>query len=124
MTMLMSCAALTLGVGLVYAGGILPAVSAAGVPVGGLSQEEAVEKIRAEWQTITVQDEGRVWEINPATLGLSLDAEGTAKAAYEAGRNDLFDLIPGIIGEIEIQPEITINMDAAQAGLQELASQF
>jgi lipoprotein-anchoring transpeptidase ErfK/SrfK len=121
---LMSCAALTLGMGLVYAGGILPAVSAGGVPVGGLSQEEAAQKVGAEWQTITVWDEGRVWDINPAVLGLSIDTQATARAAHDVGRGDLFNLLPGVIGGVEIEPVLSIDLGRAQAGLQEMASQF
>jgi hypothetical protein len=82
---LMTCAAMTLGMGLIYAGGILPGVSSGGVGLGGLSETQAIEKLNQEWQTITVRDGQRAWEINPASLGITLNTQETAQNSYAAG---------------------------------------
>lgn len=121
---LLTCAALTLGMGLIYAGGILPGVRTAGVALGGLSQTQAADRLRAEWTTITARDEQRGWQIDPAALGITLDAEATARAAYEAGRTNLGGLIPGILGRLEVAPVVNINTAQAEASLREYAAQF
>jgi len=120
----MSCAALTLGIGLIYAGGVLPGVYAGGAALGGLSQAQAAEKLSQEWQTIRVQDGQRAWEINPATFGITLDAEATAKAVYEAGRSDLSASLPGIVGRVDIAPNVQIDLATAEAGLRQMIAQF
>jgi lipoprotein-anchoring transpeptidase ErfK/SrfK len=121
---MMSCAAVTMGVGLIYASGILPGVRAAGMAVGSMSQADAAQRLQAEWQTITVRDGQRAWEIDPATLGIALNAGATAQQAYDAGRGDLFNMLPGIIGRVDIEPVVNVDAATAQAGLQEMTSQF
>ncbi len=120
----MSCGALTLGLGVIYAGGVLPSVRAGGVSVGGLSEGEAAQKIGAAWQTITVRDGERTWKIDPAVLGISLDAGATARDAFGAGRSDLTKLVPGLIGGIDLAPRVTVDIASAEAGLIEMTGQF
>lgn len=121
---IMSCAATALGVGMVYAGGILPGVHAGGAALGGLSEAEAAQKLRTEWATITVRDGQRAWDIDPATLGITLDPDATARSAFETGRGNLLEMLPGIIGRIDVEPAMTINLSVAEAGLRELTAQF
>jgi lipoprotein-anchoring transpeptidase ErfK/SrfK len=122
--MVMSCAAMTLGVGMVYAGGVLPGVRAGGVALGGMSQSRAADQLAQEWETIRVQDGQRAWRINPAALGITLDAAETAKDAYEAGRSDLSTLLPGILGQVEVEPVVSVDPAVAEAGLREMTAQF
>jgi hypothetical protein len=121
---LMTCAAMTLGMGLIYAGGILPGVSSGGVTLGGLSETDAIVKLNQEWQTITVRDGQRAWKINPTSLGITLDAQTTAQNSYAAGRSNLGALLPGILGRVEIAPSVTVDRAAATSGLQQMTSQF
>jgi lipoprotein-anchoring transpeptidase ErfK/SrfK len=120
---LMSCAALTLGLGLIFAGGVLPGVRSGGVALGSLSQAQAAEKLVQNWQTITIRDGQRAWKINPATLGIMLDADSTAKTAYDAGRSNLGALIPGVLGHVDVPPFVNVNLVAAEAGLNDLLAQ-
>jgi len=122
--MLMTCAAVTLGMGIIYAGGILPGVSSGGVALGGLSETEGAAKLSQSWQAITVWDGSRAWKIDPAALGIVLDAQATAKSAYGAGRSNLEALVPGILGRAEVAPVVNVNLLAARAGLEERASEF
>jgi lipoprotein-anchoring transpeptidase ErfK/SrfK len=119
----MSCAALTLGAGMVYAGGILPGVSAGGIHLGGMSQAEAAAALQTRWQTVTLRDGERTWAINPATLGMTLDAPATAKAAYEQGRAHFGTVIQGILGRVDVPPIVTVDVTAADTGLREMAAQ-
>lgn len=120
---LMSCAALTLGVGMIYAGGVLPGVRSGGVALGSLSQAQAAEKLSQNWQTITIHDGQRAWKINPATLGITLDANASANAAYNAGRSNLGALIPGVLAHVDVPPVVNVDLAAAQTGLQQLTAQ-
>jgi lipoprotein-anchoring transpeptidase ErfK/SrfK len=121
--LLMSCAALTLGVGLIYADGILPGVRSGGVALGGLSLNEAAQKLQTSWRTITVRDGQWAWHDDPVTLGIRLDAGATASAAFAEGRSNLSGMLPGILGRINVPPVISIDPVVLQAGLQEVASQ-
>ena len=112
--MLMSCAMLTLWVGIIYGRGILPGVRAGGIALGGLSQAEAAQKLASDWSTLRVTDGQRAWRYNAADLGLTLDANATAKAAYEQGRGNFGSAIAGLIGRVDTQP--IINVDAATLG--------
>jgi lipoprotein-anchoring transpeptidase ErfK/SrfK len=120
----MACAALTLGVGLIYAGGILPGVSAGGVALGGLSEARAVEKLSQDWRTILVVDGQRAWKVDPAVFGITFDAQATAEKAVDAGRGNLGAFVPGILGHVDLSPVVSVNTSTAQAGLQEMQSQF
>src|SRR5690606_35746263 len=72
--MIATCSAVTLGAALIYGQGILPGVSAAGVDLGGLSEDEAAQQLASQWNQIIVQDGERTWAFAPAELGISLDA--------------------------------------------------
>src|SRR5690606_39700428 len=80
-----------LGVAVVAAAGflvyrsprILPGIHTLGVELGGLSEEDAAARLAASWQgrTITLDGgEGNRTALPPASLGLVLDAEATARA--------------------------------------------
>lgn len=121
--LLSTCAALTLGVMLTYGRGVLPGVSAAGVAVGGLSRAEAAQTISAHWQAITLRDEDRTWQVAPARLGLTIDANATARAAFDQGRGD-GSIIDAIIGEVDVAPVLELDITTAAAALVDLAPQF
>jgi lipoprotein-anchoring transpeptidase ErfK/SrfK len=117
------CGALTAGVALIYSGGVLPKVSVAGVNVGGLSQEAAAEHLRTTWNKLTLRDGERAWTINPALLGITLDADATAKLAYEQGRGE-GSPFRAIFGEVDVPPVIGIDIVTAAVALDDLSSRF
>lgn len=120
-----ACAAITLGGVLMYAGGVLPQVSAGGVALGGLSQDAAADKLRSEWSTIILRDEStdRTWTYDPAQLGITIDAEATAADAYAQGRGGGNGL-QAIIGGVDIAPVINIDMVTATVALDQLRPQI
>ncbi len=75
-----------------YADQIYPGVSTAGIDLSGLSQEQA-QLLVGERMTYLVQgklvfqDQDQVWIATPSELGLYIDVENTAKAAYLVGRS-------------------------------------
>jgi vancomycin resistance protein YoaR len=87
-----------IGFGIVNAGKIYPGVSVAGVEVSGLSPEDAAAKLS---QHLTYPQTGRVvfqgeqaWVAKPADLGLYLDPQINAWAAYHLGRQGNIFLRP------------------------------
>ncbi|MBZ0298851.1 MAG: L,D-transpeptidase family protein, partial [Anaerolineae bacterium] len=118
-----TCAALTLGIGLVYSQGILPSVSAAGIPIGGLSIEKAAAKLEADWNVLLLRDGDRTWTLNPALLGIILDGATTARQAYEQGRS-AGSPVQAILGGVEVTPRVDIDMVIAAVTLDELSPRF
>lgn len=91
-----------------YAGTILPGVSALGIPLGGLTESEAADLLRqrlsfGQGTTFTFRDGEKTWQFTAAELGLSLDADAAARDAMTAGRGE------GLIGEITAQSLTWLN---------------
>lgn len=122
-TVLAVCGAVTLGVTLIYSGGVLPKVNVAGVNVGGLSQQAAAEHLRTTWNKITLRDGERAWTINPEVLGITMDADATARLAYAQGRGE-GSPFRAIFGEVDVPPVIHIDIVKAAVALDDLASRF
>jgi hypothetical protein len=120
---LTTCSALSLGVALMYADGILPGVSVAGIDLGGLSEGEAAAKLQAAWSVITLKDGGRAWPIYPSQLGITLDAQRTAEIAYRQGRGE-GNLFRAALGRLEVEPVLSVDAATAEASLIELAPNF
>ncbi len=77
-----------------YAGRIYPGVSVAGIPIGGLTPQEAELRLEEAyrypeslWPTLVYGE--RRWKVAPADLGVRLDAADTAVRAYRLGRDGL-----------------------------------
>ena len=78
-----------------YAGRLLPGADIAGVELGGLTYEEAVDQVHAAIRPeldrpITVRWEKRTWTVTPRELGARNDAEQAVAAAIEASRDASF----------------------------------
>ncbi len=107
-------------------GDILPGVSAAGVKVGGKPESEAAALIANRWNAegILLRDEERIWQINPAELGLSMDGNATAAAAADWGRGDgsLLGGIEALLFGVEIRPVLVVDLQTASNRLTEIRS--
>ncbi|HQL40387.1 MAG TPA: peptidoglycan binding domain-containing protein, partial [Anaerolineaceae bacterium] len=86
--------AFILGFQAVYAGKIYPGIRIAGVDVGGLKPEEAADLLSANLAyfhsgRILLQDENtqEVWLVTPLQMGVFLDANGSARQAFDVGRS-------------------------------------
>ena len=82
---------LAVGFDLVYQERIYPGVGVAGLDLSGKSTEEAQELIAGrigfpEQGKIVFQEGSQVWIARPVELGLFLDAQASALAAYQVGR--------------------------------------
>ncbi len=121
--MVSTCAALTLGAGLIYGRGVLPQVSVAGVNLGGLSESAAAAALQSEWQSLTLRDGERTWNVNPADLGISLDAQASAERAYAQGRT-AGDPLSAIFSGVDLAPVLDVDLATASATLTDLAPRF
>lgn len=73
---------------------IYPGVSAAGVPLGGLTVDEAAAAITDALTPypgaeITLRFQDKTWVLTPDQLGVSVDGSATAAQAYAVGRHGL-----------------------------------
>jgi vancomycin resistance protein YoaR len=74
-----------------YLGVIYPGVAVGGIQVGGMTPDEAAKKIS---EAITYPQSGHIllryqdktWPLTPIQLGLFLDPDSSARAAYDVGR--------------------------------------
>jgi vancomycin resistance protein YoaR len=74
-----------------YADRIYEGVQVAGIPLGGMSQEQAIAAIQDgltpyPGNAITLYSGELSWSLTPADLGVSVDAGKTAAAAFAVGR--------------------------------------
>lgn len=77
-----------------YSDKIYPGISVAGMPVGGLTVEEASSAIHDALTPypgpdVTVRFGDRSWVLSSETLGVSVDAGATAAQAFRVGREGL-----------------------------------
>lgn len=84
--------ALLIGFDAAFANQIYPGVSVGGVDLSGLATEEAAPLLSERLtypQTgkIVFEDGDRLWAASPAELGLTMDANASAQAAFQLGRS-------------------------------------
>ncbi len=128
-TMLLgACGVLGLGAVMLYGGnGILNGVQSAGVALGGLSVAQAADALSASWaSSITLRDGERVFPVDPALIGLGLDADATAGAAYAYGRasGGVAAAVRALTGTAHVEPVVQVDEAAMIAGLQALSPQI
>ncbi|MGB1286914.1 MAG: L,D-transpeptidase family protein [Aggregatilineales bacterium] len=120
----LSCiGAIGLAGALIYGNGILPGVSIMGESLAGLSEKEAVTLLESNWQTLTLRDDNRIWRVNPAEMGIALNATKTAALAYAQGRGTGSPL-RAIFGGVDIQPVIGVNQDVLRSELAAMSDSF
>ncbi|MFT5221921.1 MAG: vancomycin resistance protein YoaR [Glaciecola sp.] len=110
-----------------HAGTILPGVSASGIELGGLTQDEAVDALNASSQEraaapIAVTFEGATQTLSAADFGYAVDSDAAAAAAFEIGRNG--NLLTTTLRQIRAtfgkdqDLVLTSSLDEARLGLQ------
>lgn len=106
---------------------IFPAVSAIGVNLGGLTQEQAVTALAqaAQSPTIRVQAGSSEQLLSLAELGYTLDAAAMADEAYGRGRSqsDWREIPLAFLLGLDVTPRWQLNETIAQTTLDELAQQ-
>ncbi|MGD1992225.1 MAG: peptidoglycan binding domain-containing protein [Anaerolineae bacterium] len=112
-----------------YEGRVYPNVVVLGTELGGLTPQEAAQALAATAQpsdvpTLILRDGERAWSIAGAELGLRLDAEATAQAAFEVGRADQsWSTLTGLLrGRHELPPVFRVDPAVARDALERLAA--
>ena len=96
---------------------ILSGVTALGQDLGGRTRSEASQIIQTEWQGRKVVLDGgeQSWTLTPEQLGVVLDADAMAEAAYRQGRAEpnLNAIVPTIRRIVASSGLIPVSADAA-----------
>ena len=116
-----------------YAGRIFPGVAVGGVNLSGMSTEQAAALLseRLDYPQrgkIVFQEGTQLWTASPAELGLTLDTQTTALAAFNLGRTGslaarMADQWRAWSGGVELAPWFVLDKRVAQNYLQGIASQ-
>jgi vancomycin resistance protein YoaR len=116
-----------------YDGRIFPGVTVGGVDVSGMSTEQAAALItqRLDYPQrgkIVFQEGTSLWTTKPADLGLLLDSQTTALAAYNLGRTGsltvrISDQWRAWSSGVDLAPWFVFNKRVAQNYLQGIAKQ-
>ncbi len=115
-----------------YAGRIFPGVSVGGVQVGGLSPRAAAALL-AEQITypqagkIILKDGEQTWAASPGELGLALDPDASAQAAFQVGRSDALPAqvkaqIEAATSGVGLAPKMVFDQRAAFRYLSNIAA--
>lgn len=105
---------------MLFSGDIMPNVRTAGINLGGMSLDEAEITLNEQWSdelTISlIVDNEPVAEVQPAFLGMYLDAQATAESARDVG-------LSALPFGASIPPTITVDYLTAQNYLLDLRQQ-
>ncbi len=118
----------------VYHGGqIYPGVSMAGIDLSNLTPAQAAERLSGRlaypWNgRIVFQGAGQTWTASPEALGLSLDPQSNAQAAYLLGREGdpfsrIFKQSAAWFGGVDLAPALVYDERQAQQFLAQIAAQ-
>jgi len=124
--LLLAGVALAAGIFLALGNRILPGIHTLGVDLGNQTIAEATTTLQSEWERreIAIVAEGNVvLTTDPASLGLLLDAEATAGAAFRQGRSlqSLPDVARTALSGNGFQPIWYFDPGTAAAGLEQIA---
>jgi vancomycin resistance protein YoaR len=118
----------------VYAGRIYPGISVSGVDLSGLSPADASARLSERLSfpqngKIVFQDGGKVWIVKPSGVGLFLDAENSALAAYSLGRSGwpwtrLSNQFDAWYSRVDLPPVLVYDQRMAQQYLAKLADEL
>lgn len=110
------------GVRMAYGDAILPQVYVGDVALGGMSEAEAAQTLRRAWGAITLRDQNRRWQTNAAALGVTLDAERTAAAAFRQGHGE--GGLTALFSRVQVPPAVQVDAAALSAELTRLSAQI
>lgn len=104
---------------------IVPGAYVGDVSLGGLTVNEAAEKLHTIWNVergIILTDGERTWYAPPSDFGLALDPMATALRAYNVGHgqdilSEMVQLLSSMLNGWEVAPVATIDPTLAQVGL-------
>jgi lipoprotein-anchoring transpeptidase ErfK/SrfK len=112
-----------------YQGRIYPRVYVAGVPVGGLTAEEAAAALRAApdlsgANMLILRDGERRWAVSWSQAGIGRDLEATVQAALAMGRGELGFLAraQAWLHPYELAPLLRVDPAAARVALREVGA--
>ncbi len=105
---------------------LLPGTQVMGVDVGGLSLNETAVTLNTQWQqsSFTLESESQSWSVDPAALGLKLDAWATAERAHAHGRTPEGLFVWVTTGRLPVTPVYTLDTAVTAAYLETLAPQL
>lgn len=109
-----------------YAGHVVPGVVAAGVPVGGLTLDQAAQKIATATANLTppqltLKAGDKTLRLSAAELGWRPDPRATAERALAAGQGGLAGKIAALRGQVEVPLIPQVDTAALQARLEAVA---
>ncbi len=115
-------------------GRVYPNVSVGGVDLSGVRRTEAATRLASALDfphqgQITLSYGERTWTLTPAQLGLRLDAEASADAAYGFGRSlwpwqSVAEKAEVLRGGADLAPRLVFDGDIANATLLQLAQEL
>lgn len=124
----------SLGFSLLNLGRILPGVHMAGIDLSGVRRTEAVALLSQQLTFplsghVTLRYGERTWTFTPAELGLYLDAESSADAAYGFGRSlwpweNVSEKVQSMQGATQLSPRLLFDGQRAYAALQQIANEL
>jgi len=117
-----------------YADTIYPGVSAFGVPLGGMTPEEAVAALSNNFTydddaIFTLRDGDKFWQLTAGDLGVSFNIAGTIDEAFTIGRTA--DLSGGLVDQARawfigesIAPRVLYDQSVALRQLESIAAEI
>ena len=113
---------------------IATGVQIKGIPVEGLTQEEAMQKVRDQIQSkmpeiMLLQTENEEVQLDLTKLRVSYALEEVALKAYEVGRSrnivtDGISLIKAALQKEQIEPNLRMDMQALDKSLEDISSKL
>ena len=126
--------ALNLGISLFFMGKIMPGVTMNGIPLSGMTVEDAAALITTSYRypetgNILLVDGQNSWPVKPVQLGFYLDPLASANSAYNAGRRGglmqvLLQRVNVFKQSVQVQPSFIFDQKAAVDSLNALAVQI
>lgn len=106
----------------------LPGVHVAGIAVGGMDSTAAAAYIRPTWEGrgVLLRDGDQIYPVQASLLGISLDADASARAAVDYGRANggIGGLLRAAFGDVMVAPIISLDRESFVRGLAEIAPQI
>lgn len=105
---------------------IFPGISAAGVAVGGLTLDQAAQKIATATQgltppQLTLKAGDQTLSVSAALLGWQPDPQATAQRAFEVGRGSWSERLAAWQGKVQLPLIPKVDQAALKAQLEKLA---